>query len=190
MTTSAKYLRHAGPVAVAIAALALLGVPAASSQVGPQYPDATGDSGSAPDVTGVTVSSDKASGQIVFRIVGSNLSTSPNFLTLLNIDSDANPVTGDISSSGADYAFEVDDSSYGFWHWSGSDWVATAYSTVTVSGGGGSVLISVNRSEVGGTSDFNFSVETLDIANKQLDSAPNDGMFNYSLDAGGPAIAS
>ena len=191
MTTSSKYLKRAGPVAVAIAALALFAVPAASSQGGPQYPDATADSGSAPDISGVTVSSDKTSGQVVFRIVGTNLSTSPNFITFLKIDSDANPITGDLLAGGADYFFAVDDTTYGFAHWTGSDLGDTPYSTVTVSGGGGgTVLISVNKSELGNTSDFNFSVDTLDVANNQWDHAPGDGMFNYSLDASGPAIAS
>src|SRR5436190_2366511 len=188
MTMSSKYLKRAGPVAVAIAALALFAGPAASSQGSPQYPDAAGDNSSAPDIAGVTVFSDKTSGQVVFRIVGTNLSTSPNFVTGLNIDSDANPATGDVLSDGADYAFEVDNTSYGFWHWSGSDWVDTPYSTVTVSGGGGTVLFSVNKSEIGNASDFNFSIYTIDVANEQFDSAPNIGMFNYSIDVGGPLI--
>jgi hypothetical protein len=49
-------------------------------------------------------------------------------------------------------------------------------------------MISVNKSELGNTSDFNFSATTVDVANKQLDSAPDVGMFNYSLADGGPQI--
>jgi hypothetical protein len=190
MKTSPKHLKRAGPIAALVAVLALVVVPSASPQGQPQYPNTDQDSGSAPDITGVSVASDKTSGQIVFRIAGTNLSTSPNFVTMLNIDSDANPLTGDVLSLGSDYWFAVDNTSYDFQHWNGSDWVETPHSTVTVDGSGSSVLISVNKSELANTSDLNFSVDTLDVANKQWDSAPEDGMFNYSLDAGGPNIVS
>jgi hypothetical protein len=178
-------------IALASAALVLVVVPAATSATGQaQYPDAAGDSGTAPDVTGVSVSSDRTSGQIVFRIAGTNLGASSTQVVALFVDSDANPVTGDISSGGADYLFVVDDTSYSFQHWSGSDWVDTSNATVQVLGGGSSLLISVNKSELGNTSDYNFSVAGLDTTDNALDSAPDDGMFNYSLDAGGPAIQS
>jgi hypothetical protein len=132
--------------------------------------------------------SDKASGQIVFRITGSNLSTSSSMITFLGIDSDANPATGNSSWSGADYLFGVDASGYGFVHWTGSDWVDTSYSTVRVAGGGSSLMISVNRSEIGNTSEFNFMARTLNTDTKATDQAPDDGMYNYSIDAGGPDI--
>jgi hypothetical protein len=180
--------KRAGPLAALVAALALMLVPSASSQGGPPYGDPSGDSSSAADVTGVTVLSDKASGQIVFRVSGSNLSTSPSLLTFLAIDSDANPATGDPGWDGADYGFVVDDSSYGFVHWNGSDWVETTYATVRVSGGGSSLMISVNRSELSNTSEFNFTVRSLNTDTKATDDAPDIGMYNYSLDAGGPDI--
>jgi hypothetical protein len=180
--------RRAGPLVAAIATLALVLIPAASSEPGPQYKDAAGDSGTAGDITAITVANDTSSGQVVFRISGSNLSTSSNSLTMLGIDSDANPSTGDPGSLGADYWFGVDDSSYGFEHWDGSDWVPTSYGTVRVFGGGSSVAISVNKSEIGNTTDFNFWAESADIANKKWDDTPDDGTFNYSLAANGPDI--
>src|SRR5205085_4112154 len=39
-------------------------------------------------------------------------------------------------------------------------------------------------------SDVNFSVDSFDVATHEADHAPADGMFNYSLDFGGPAIQS
>jgi hypothetical protein len=190
VNTSSQYLKRAGPFAAVVASLALILVPSASSQGGPPYTDPAGDSATAGDITGVTVAADKASGQIIFRITGTNLSTSQNSVTMLNIDSDANPLTGDILSNGADYWFGVDNSTYDFAHFNGSDWVQTPYTTVRVSGGGSQVLISVNKSELGNPSEFNFSVDTLDVANKAWDHAPDDGMFNYSIAAGGPDIQS
>jgi hypothetical protein len=89
-----------------------------------------GDSGAAGDITGVSVTSDKQSGQIVFQITGTNLASSGLNPLFLSIDSDANPATGDLTDHGADYWFGIDDSGYGFQHWDGADWVDTSYSTV------------------------------------------------------------
>jgi hypothetical protein len=189
-SSSNKILRRAGPLAAVVAALTLAWIPSASSQNGPPYADASGDSSTAGDITGVSVMSDKASGQVLFRITGSNLSTSPTELTYLVIDSDANPATGDTSWDGGDYGFIVDDTSYGFYHWTGSDWAYSEPATARVSGGGSSLLISINRSELGNTSDFNFTARTLNTDTKASDDAPDDGMFNYSIDAGGPDIQS
>lgn len=131
--------------------------------------------------------SDPSSGQVIFRVTGTNLSTASNMLTFLDIDSDANPNTGNLLAGGIDYFFSVDNSSYGFFHWSGTDWVDTPASTVAITGGGNLLLISVNRREIGNTTDFNFDVFTVDQSNNNAgDDVPDDGMFNYSLDAGGP----
>jgi hypothetical protein len=163
-------------------------VPAASSQGGPPYADESGDSSSAGDLSGITVLGDKTSGQFIFRVSGTNLSTSPTQLTLLFVDSDANPATGNQNWAGADYVFAVDDTTYEFDHWDGSDWVQTPYATVRVSGGGSNVTVSVNRSELGNTSEFNFTARTLNTDTDATDDAPEFGMFNYSLEAGGPDI--
>jgi hypothetical protein len=189
--TENKHSRRRRKVGLLVAALMMIIglVAAAPAGATGKYTDPSGDSGSAPDITGVTVSSDKSSGQIIFQISGSNLSSSDNFPTFLDIDSDANPVTGDIVDGGADYSFGVDQSGYGFWHWNGSDWIDTSYSTVQVFVNSGGVMISVNKSEIGNPTDFNFSVTTIDIANKKFDSAPDDGNYNYSLDDGGPLIS-
>ena len=136
-------------------------VAAAPAQAIGSYADPAGDSGTAGDVTHVEVESDNASGQIVFRVSGSNLSTAPNQLTFLDIDSDANPLTGNTSAWGIDYFFGIDDESYGFFHWSGTDWAATPDSTVMISGRGSGLLISINRRELSNTSDFNFDLFTV-----------------------------
>jgi hypothetical protein len=175
---------------LAAATAALILVPSAASQAGPPYTDASGDSSTAGDVTGVTVVTDKTSGQIIFRVAGANLSTAPNMLTAIFIDSDANPTTGNLDWNGADYVLGVDNSSFDFLHWNGSDWADTPYSTVHVCcvGGGSSVMFSVNRSEFGSTSEFNFMVRARNVDTDTNDDAPDDGMYNYSLAAGGPDI--
>ena len=174
-----------------VAALAVVDlVAAAPAQAIGSYADPAGDSGTAGDVTHVEVESDNASGQIVFRVSGSNLSTAPNQLTFLDIDSDANPLTGNTSAGGIDYFFGIDDESYGFFHWSGTDWAATPDSTVMISGRGSGLLISINRRELSNTSDFNFDLFTVNSTDPSAgDDAPADGMFNYSLETGGPLIS-
>ena len=178
--------------ALSIAALLVVVglVAAAPAGATGKYTDKSGDNGSAPDLTGVNVSGDTTSGQIVFQISGVNLSTSDDYPTFVDIDSDSNPLTGDIGDGGADYEFAVGGESYGFWHYTGSDWVDASYSTVRIFGSHSLLNVSVNKSELGNTSDFNFSVTTADWPNRHFDSAPDDGMFNYSLDDGGPKIES
>jgi len=183
----ASRLKKSRGLIVAALMAALILVPTASSG---DYTDPAGDSGTAGDITAVTVAGDKASGQLLFRITGTNVVSSATIPLILEIDSDANPLTGDITVNGSDYEFDVDNTSYGFFHWNGSDWVATPDLSVQVSGGPSQILISVNRSELGNTSLFNFFALTFNITDRAFDGAPNQGAFNYSLDANGPQILS
>jgi hypothetical protein len=180
-----KKMRIGPIVAVLMAALVL--VPSAASG---NYTDPAGDSGAAGDITAVTVVGDKNSGQVVFRITGSNLATSETNLLFLTIDSDANPLTGDLTDNGSDYWFGMDDSTYGFEHWDGSRWVDSPDLTVRITGGPSGIMVSVNRSELGNTADFNFAASTLNLSDRTSDYGPNDGAYNYSLDVNGPQINS
>jgi hypothetical protein len=180
-----KKMRIGPIVAVLMAALVL--VPSAASG---NYTDPAGDSGAAGDITAVTVVGDKNSGQVVFRISGSNLATSETNLLFLTIDSDANPLTGDLTDNGSDYWFGMDDSTYGFEHWDGSRWVDSPDLTVRITGGPSGIMVSVNRSELGNTADFNFAASTLNLSDRTSDYGPNDGAYNYSLDVNGPQINS
>jgi hypothetical protein len=175
----------AAPLAAVAAAVALVLIPSASAKG--QYADTVGDGGTAGDITSLNVTSDP-SGQVFFRIDGNGLSSSSTNDTWLLIDTDANPLTGDLDSMGAEYQFGVDNDGYWFERWDGSDWVDTTYATVRVTGGSRGLMISVNRSELGNTSELNFWAEAYDETNKQWDDAPNDGMFNYSLQLQGVHI--
>jgi hypothetical protein len=184
---SIKRMKRAGPVAAGLVA-ALLLVPAASSGT---YSDPAGDSGAAGDLTGVTVMGDKNGGQVVFRISGTNLASSLTNVLILRIDSDANPLTGNLAANGADYSFIIDGEGYWFDRWDGSHWVATSYATVQITGNTSGLMISVNRSELGNTSAFNFEAATLAFGSTSgFDAAPNDGAFNYSYEYNGPDILS
>jgi hypothetical protein len=185
-----KHLTHMkkrmGPiVAVLVAALVL--VPGAASG---SYTDPAGDSGAAGDITSVTVLGDKGSGALLFKITGTNLATSETNLLFLTIDSDANPLTGDLTDNGSDYWFGMDDSSYAFEHWDGSQWVNSPDLSVRITGNTSGIMVSVNRSELGNTADFNFAASTLSLSDRTSDHGPNDGAYNYSLDVNGPQINS
>jgi hypothetical protein len=154
-----------------------------------QYTDPSGDSGSAGDLTEITVASE-ASGQVIFHVNGNGLSSSPTMVTWLFIDSDANPQTGDIDVFGADYVFGVDDSTYWFGHFDGADWAYQPHSTVRITGGVRGLMVSVNHSELGNTSEFNFWARSMDQTNRKIDDAPDDGAFNFSLQLQGAHILS
>ena len=181
-------LRRAVTLAVATAAvIAIFGVPVAGSAG--RYVDATGDSGTAPDITGVTLSGD-ATGQAVFTIAA-NVPSAGDVGFLLMLDTDLNGATGEPGTAGADYAFEVDPAEklYDFGRWTGAEWDWDPPSeTVRVFANQNAVTISVNRSNLGGATVFNFWTRTwLDDA---VDDAPDHGLWNYSFGADGPEIRS
>ena len=165
---------------------------AGSASAADQYTDAGGDSGSAPDIRGATVLSD-VSGQLIFHLDIANVPASGDVQTGLFLDSDANPNTGNLAAAGADYAVILDqtDRTWGFAHWSGAAWDwNTADTTVRIFAASDGFLISVNRSEVGNTNRINFWVLTTtgEGGSGQSDEAPDDGVWNFDLPSGGPAI--
>src|SRR5207253_1591891 len=113
-------------------------------------------------------------------------------LTALGLDADMNSSTGPPHWDGTDYLFIVDqsDHSYGFEHWNGSDWEQASYATVGVRTTSTGITISVNRSELGNTSEFNFWVRTVngDPSSDRSDEAPDLGVWNYALATNGPDI--
>jgi hypothetical protein len=165
---------------------------AAPSQALGRYTDAAGDAQGAPDITGIQVASD-SNGQILFTISAAGLQRGAMMATFLAIDADVNPATGNSSWVGSEFLFIVDevDYSYGFARWTGAAWSwDTPSSTVQVREAGGTVLISVNASELGGSQSFNFSAATRTGTDGQFDDAPDEGHYNYTLSAGGPDIRS
>ena len=186
MVTASRTVRRAALLAPLAATLVLL-LASSADAVG-RYRDATGDSGGAPDISSVTVTSD-AVGTIVFDIGIVDLPSPADVQTFLFVDTDQSEATGAAGVAGAEYFFVVDESndSYGFYRSNGSDWDAEIpYATVRVSSGPTNVHIVVNRSELGNTGAFNFWAGTL--AGEARDEAPDDRTWNYALAAGGPDI--
>ena len=99
-------------------------------------------------------------------------------------------MTGDITDNGSDYRFVVAGGGYAFFHWTGSEWVDSPDLSVQITGGTNQILFSVNRSELGNSSLFNFFAVTFNTTDRAFDSAPDQGAFNYWFDANGPRITS
>jgi hypothetical protein len=178
-----KLFLAAPAVLVTTAVLLLAG---SAGAVG-RYTDPSGDSSGAPDITGATVGS-APNGQIVFRIRVTNLPSPADVQTYLFINADNDRNTGSLASDGADYGFVVDelDNTYSFARWNGREWSETPDSTVQVASSSAEVLVSVNRSELGNTSGFRFLART--VHGDARDTAPDTGLWNYSLAAGGPDV--
>jgi hypothetical protein len=153
-----------------------------------KYGDPTGDAGAAPDITGLTVSSD-ANGTVVFRVNVASWPTQGDVELLLGIDTDSNPETGSASWDGAEYGFDLTqaDRSYELDHWNGTTWDYVDSKTTRVLSDSHGVTLIVNRSELGGAGEFNFWAET-QAPGDAYDDAPDDGAWNYALTAGGPNV--
>ena len=166
-----------------LTAALVLAAPAAGTGT---YADPTGDAGAAPDITGVTMSSDP-SGQLTFTMSVASWPAG-DVIGSLWIDADANPSTGAAFAGGAEYAVIADlaNRQYGLVHWTGSDLDFVDTQTAKVGFDTTRLRISINKSELGGTGDFNFWAGTL--LGDDSDEAPNDGLWNFSFAAGGPDI--
>jgi len=165
---------------------ALVAVPVAGTTG--RYADAAGDSGTAPDLTGVTVAGD-ALGQVVFTISVNQVPAQGDVGVMLVLDTDLDPRTGEPTHGGADFVFVEDmvARKWSFGRWTGAAWDwDTPYATAEVWSSPTAVTISVNRSELGNSSAFNFyAISWLD---ELVDSAPDRGLWNYSFAADGPEI--
>jgi heme-degrading monooxygenase HmoA len=138
----------------------------------------------------VVVSND-AAGEITFRFTFANRSklVANNDSINLCIDTDRSSSTGlqnpSICPPGAEYVlYVIWQAGVIFTHWNGSRMDAAQHNTLRTSETGGPT-ISINRSELSGTSGFNFQVST----EPPGDTAPNSGTWTYVLQAGAERAA-
>ena len=125
------------------------------------FPDAIGDSGTAPDLASVVISND-ANGQLEFLIsIPSQIELAGNARIFLVLDTDIDRRTGSPGTNGGDYYFVVRgaERTFTLYRWGGSDWqsVDTAARVSYAAG----VAISVSRSEFGDTDEFSFYAKSL-----------------------------
>jgi hypothetical protein len=174
------------PLAVAAGLAALvLAAPAGAANTNPQtYTAPAADPGTADAISSVTVSND-SSGAISIAV---NLAAPPASTDRIGVyvDSDANATTGDPQTDGADYILLADasDQSVDLGAWNGSTWTNAASSaTLRAFQSGSQLTFSVNRSELGGTSEFNFWVDSCDgdCSPGHNVEVPATGTWNYRL---------
>jgi hypothetical protein len=124
------------------------------------FADPAGDGGTAPDITNIAITNDDH-GQYTFTVTLA--APYPNAgVIVLFLDTDKNAGTGDPNLGGPDFVFSDDRSTHTFnvakWDATAQDYLDAPFTTasVTVSPDGLTVTFSINKSELGDTTGFNF----------------------------------
>ena len=173
------------PIVLAVAlAVACLLVCAAGATTAPPttYTDPSGDAGTAPDITGVTATNDDH-GVYTFKVTFATPFVYDAWVALF-LDTDQNTSTGD--KFGADYLFALDNSPHSFnlSSWKGSYWLSISNTTakVVIAPDKMSATFTVNKSDIGNVSKFNFFVQSIDGGGNagHVDLAPGSGWFTYN----------
>jgi hypothetical protein len=164
-------------LAAALAA-ACLAWPAAGANSG-GFTDPAGDSGTAPDVTNVSVSNDDT-GRITFQITVANRpALASTDLLLVAMDTDGNLSDG---VGGLDYAVGMTVGGTLVLSGASGSLVVASAPSLTSSFSGGVATIAVNRSDLGNPSQLNFLVGASgDSAATTGDMAPDGGFSNYQV---------
>ena len=149
-------------------------------------PDATGDSGTAPDITRFTLAN-TASGDILFVVqVANRTELVANDIVAISIDSDRNGSTGDPNGDGGiDHVIVIHgtDRIIVLLRWSGTTFEPVQATTLQGTFSGGYVAI-VNRSDLGNTSAMDVFAETALIEGPEDSDAAPDGVYQeYTLSA-------
>lgn len=198
-------IRRTGLVLCLLSTLALVPVLVGSASAQPRsssgsakYADPAGDSGTAPDVTEVTVNGDPTSGslQIVIKATGMpSIYDGTDRDIYLWIDTDNNPATGSPSGNELSMVKWVD--AEGRWwswaRWDGSQWQEGDYGPPTMGSStvGEIHTFRLNRSDLGGAAAFGFSVTTTVWAADETvageDVAPDTANWKYDFNGTPPA---
>ena len=168
-----------------VACAALFAVAPAQGRVADHNParttDVAGDSGAAPDITGVTVANDLA-GNILFVVqVGNREGFVANDIVVIFFDSDRNVATGS-PGTGVDYFIAIDATvpAIGLVRWNGTTFEDVAATTLRGGWGSGYAAL-INRSELGGTTSFDFQVITGLGEGEGVDRAPEADFGTYAV---------
>jgi TRAP-type C4-dicarboxylate transport system substrate-binding protein len=161
------------------------------------YADAVGDSGVLADIRAIDVTSTPG-GRITFRVTLGQLTSQTKTGVDLWLDTDADPETGNTTfpeAGGTEYLFSGllgvptpdDPSCRGnacLSEFSDIGWIPAAGPTARVERTPTGVTFSINKSDLGGTEELNFSVV---VVGDPPERAPGGTeTFNYSLALGGP----
>jgi hypothetical protein len=173
--------------AVALAAALVLAVAATagarSTAAAPvTFTDATGDAGSAADLTSVAVSNDTA-GNYTFEIGFATTYVKPSAFQIF-IDADKNASTG--SPTGAEWVLGEweDDAVWELAKWNGSDWaqvVGPPTVHVHLSADTKTLVFQIGKDDLGGLTSFDFYVMSDRSDNDDVDDGPSgSGTWEYT----------
>jgi hypothetical protein len=173
---------------VGVAALAFAGA-ALAANTG-SFADVSGDSGTAPDVTGVAISSDDT-GMVTIKVtLGNRTSFGGADGVGLGIDADQNPDTGTVFY-GAEYELDLEGTAAKVYRAAENSFYEEAPlpPSFKASFDGGVVTVTFKPSEIGTATGFNVYAVGFDATT--LDSAPDIRAVNYQLVGGtaAPALA-
>ena len=168
---------------VGVVALVLAGA-AFAANTG-SFADAAGDAGTAPDVTGVAISSDDAGMVTISVTLGNRTSFGAGDGVGVGVDADQNPDTGTVFY-GAEYEFDLEGTTAKFFRAAASGFYEEAPlpPSFKASFSGGVVTMTFKPSEIGSATGFNVYAVGFD--NATLDSAPDIRAVNYQLVTGAP----
>lgn len=166
--------------AVTLAALTVVALAGAGGSA--SYADASGDSGSGPDITSVQVTNDDR-GNVTFTIALPNRpSPTPELFLLVFLDTDSDANTGDPQAGGADYALASDGGAAGLGKWNGSRHAFSVPASLVTSYAAGTLRISISAADLGTTSGFRFWIGVDDAEDEDnWDAAPDRGMWSYTI---------
>jgi hypothetical protein len=190
---------------VASGALSSPAAPEAIAANSASYQDSSGENPAAPDITTLTVSNTDA-GLVQFRVtIPNRAQLTQDMLLLLFVDTDANAMTGDPESLGADYVIQIFGGEAAFFRWDGSDFTRRAGdppATSLIFSYQGGVTITMSAAELGNTKKFGFAVIAIsgvaidpttgaeDFTNAVADVAPatGAGLYQYEVKITPPTL--
>lgn len=147
------------------------------------FADVAGDSGTAPDVTGVAIANDDAGVVTVKITIGNRTAIGASDGVGVGIDADENPDTGTVFY-GTEYELDLEGGVARFYRASANGFYEEAPlpASFTATFSGNVVTVTFKPSELGTMPGFN--VYAIGFDNVELDSAPDIRMVNYQLVGG------
>jgi len=160
------------------------------------YQDSVGEDASAPDITTIVASNDDA-GTITFKVNVPNRSQlTPDTVLVMDIDSDANPATGDTDNFGADYILQIILGESLLFKWDGTDYRVSANQSSLAYQWKDGATIRINSADLGNTRKLSFdaivvsgvvidqTTGAIDCSQCKRDFAPGVGLYTYDVKVG------
>jgi hypothetical protein len=142
---------------VSTAALALGAAQVAKADA--NYTDPTGDSTTAPDITGVTAVND-AAGNLTFTVKTSHVALGADSLVDIAFDTDQNSQTG---GGGVEFFFLIGSDGWEFVRWDGAKWVAAAAASANGGYANGVATFKISKADLGGVEKFTFWADSFQL---------------------------